>query len=539
MFSDGYLRDLEFPCGPIARMRSLQPDNLRIVWTARRFRRAVVALACLSASLCPFSAWAVTGTSLASRGVNSGSQTAAAANAQTTLNAGGTAGSEPENGSVSASGHASASTPIYCGGTSFSSTSAVYPLGVETECEQGTTGGAYNLRFCPGTQQGETCGGNGPAWEQVAVPAGGGAVQPDPTLTATLGACAGSGATARCSFALTQTGTYSQSNLYGITQQGATAQASQYANNSSVMSSTLGTGVVAQNGTQITSGKNTNSGGYTGEIVANGGNISTCYANQQTQVASGKPVYSCSGNTSVQMGGTCRQTQTCVNWTTTTQTATSTCAQTVNTTSTTCTTQTPTESCTLSNQKQTENCTVQTTPQVSTYQSCTTGSWFDSAMSWRVGGVGSDFCYVSVQCTPNTSSLTFDYYCWGGDPPHNVYTVSLPITPYTMQYIGPASWWWGPWCPSGGDYIDGACYAAWQIGTADPSWNSIVWNVPVYYTQGGCNMATNQCSYQFYFSVPWGYQLYTNPLTLTFTYPHTIANITGNGVNDGCTQYGG
>lgn len=492
----------------------------------------------------------VTSSSLAMQGVYTGGKATSSANARTTFHAGGTAGSEPENGSVSASGHAGSTTSIPCGGTAFSNTSAVYPLGIETECEQGASSGTYSLRFCPGTQQGESCGGtSGPAWE-TAVLSPGGTAQPDSSLTVTMGTCSGSGSMTSCPLAVTQTGSYSQSNLYAIKQQGAQAQANQYANNSSVVSDTQGTGVVAQNGTQIAAGKNTNAGGYTGEIVANSGNISTCYANQQSQLAGGTPIYSCSGNTSVQMGGTCGQTQTCKQWTTTTQTSTSTCAQTVNTTSTTCTTQTPTESCTLSNPPQNESCTVQTTPQVSVSDSCTPGSWFASTMSWRVGGVGSDFCYMGVQCAPNATSLTFDYYCWGGDPPHDVYTATLPIASFSSQDDGPAvttrhctihGCWYTTDCPyPNAVNLNGTCYTgAQEIGTVNPSWENSTWSFPVYYLDGGCNSGNDQCSYEFDFNVgPW-FQLYTNPQTLTFPYPHSITTLTGNNVNDGCTAYGG
>ncbi len=522
-------------------------------WSARKLNCRPAAIACTLA-LClllgmptPASA-SVTSSSLATQGVYTGGKATSSANTTTTFNAGGTDGSEPENGSVSASGHAGSTTSIPCGGTSFSNTSAVYPLGIETECEQGASSGTYSLRFCPGTQQGESCGGtSGPAWETATLSPGGTA-QPDSSLTVTMGACSGSGSTTSCPLAVTQTGSYSQSNLYAIKQQGAQAQANQYANSGSVVSDTQGTGVVAQNGTQIAAGKNTNAGGYTGEIVANGGNISTCYANQQSQLAGGKPIYSCSGNTSVQMGGTCGQTQTCKQWTTTTQTSTSTCAQTVNTTSTTCTTQTPTESCTLSNPPQNESCTVQTTPQVSVSDSCTPGSWFASTMSWRVGGVGSDFCYMGVQCAPNATSLTFDYYCWGGDPPHDVYTATLPIAPYTAQYLGPATpfddgYSVDYYCPAGGAPVNGNCYAVQQLGTVDPNWYWVTWSFPAYYVSGGCNTSTNQCSYSFYFDLQtgqgYGFQLYSNPLTLTFPYPHSITTLTGNNVNDGCTAYGG
>ncbi len=211
-------------------MQNHRPDSPPILregtrtctWTARPFRRAVVALACLSAALLPLSAWAalpaaglVTSESTASQGVNSGSHIAASANARTTFNAGGTAGAEPENGSVSALGHAGATTTIYCGGAAYSRDSAVYPLGVETECEQGARG-TYNLQFCPGTTQGETCGGSGPAWEPVTISSRGGSANPDPSLTATLGACTGTGTMARCQLSVTQIGTYSQSNLYAI-----------------------------------------------------------------------------------------------------------------------------------------------------------------------------------------------------------------------------------------------------------------------------------------------------------------------------------
>ena len=545
-----------------------------------KIRLACPLALCLTLGIpAPALAGSVSGANLATEGVTTGGKTTASTNTGTTFNAGGTAGSEPENGSVSASGHAGSEARVYCGGTAFSSTSAVYPLGIETECEQGTTSGAYSVRFCPGTPQGESCGGtSGPAWETATLSPGGTA-QPDSSLTVTMGACSGSGVTASCPLTVTQTGSYAQSNLYAIKQQGAQAQASQYANSSSVVSDTQGTGVVAQNGTQIAAGKNTNAGGYAGEIVANGGNISTCYANQQSQLAGGKPIYSCSGNTSVQMGGPCSQTQTCKQWTTTTQTSTSTCTQTVDTTSTTCTKQTPTESCTLSNAPQNESCTVQTIPQVSTSDSCTPGSWFASAMSWRVGGVGSDFCYIGVQCAPNATSLTFDYYCSGAAGPqagyNDVQSAALPVAPYAASDRGPATsayydglnadfygYWYfdgdgddDPGCPSAGDFyipsatqvpVGGQCWAGQALGSVNPRWQSTVWSFPVYYLDGGCNTSTNQCSYTFDFDLAddtgfglVGYDLYTNPLTLTFPYPHRITTLNGNSVNDGCTPYGG
>jgi hypothetical protein len=485
-----------------------------------------------------------------------------------------------------ASGHAGSTAVLYCGSSSYSSTSAVYPLGIETECEQGGAG-TYNLQFCPATTQGETCGGSGPAWEQVTVSSGGGTVNPDPSLTATLGACTGTGTMARCSLSVTQTGAYSQSDLYAIQQQGTTAQAGQYANNSSVMSSTMGTGVVASNGQQIVSGKNTNAGGYTGELVADGGGISTCFAGQQSQIAGGKTVYSCSGNTSVSVNGACNQSQSCVKWLTSTQTSTQTCAQTVNATSTTCTTQTPTETCTLSNQQLTENCAVQTTPQVSVSQSCTPGATIASWTGWAGTGNSGNQCTVSVACALNAQALTFTYSCYGdsGELPagsgyNNVGQAVLSITPYAATDTGPDvpgfydnlnyGFWYGdfdgdndydPGCPSitaaNQGYeapstsqvpVGGQCLAGQNLGTVDPSWNFITWVFPVFYLDGGCNTSTNQCSYTFDFNAVINLEYYggytgtdmtSDPVTLTFTYPHRIATITGNGVNDGCTPYGG
>lgn len=505
------------------------------------------------------------GAALGSAGAQQATNLAPSADAST-FGASATTGSNPAGGSTQASGSATASTTINCAQGIFKDNLAAYPLGIETECGANTSGSTpqFVFRVCPQTANGGTCSSSDWLVSYIAV---GQSYSFSSNLSLKVDSC--NSANTSCQIEVTSSGSFS-GNGDSLTSQGQTAMQNQNADSGSITSSVTGTGVYTNTGTPIYGGKNSNSGAYAGGLVSNGGWLTSCFDTQRNQLDGGKDVFTCDNSQSVNFGNqACTNTQTCLQWATTTTSYTTSCQQTVQDSSLNCEKKTPNFQCTLKNTVQNESCAVDKIPTVTatTVRNCSPGQtiatlgdqstlntsnslyWFDITRNGTAFGppVASVTCdgagnlvINGVQFNSYESSGTYtgatnyfgttvyidgngngsgsglavsysifdDHNCGSGMCPSNMLRTYININCTNGSCTFSPSWGYGP------AFMCNAAGVSIGQQTSHPRFGF----GSTYYTANGCNSGGPSPSF--------GFQLLRKTYTITST-----------STNDGCTPY--